>query len=99
MAMYQYMFNSCRVPLEKSDTARMYSSIENNYIMVLRNNHYYRLELKDNNGWKGIGAIESYVHCYYAIPYRIFCSFRESVSLQQSVKMQMNPLLDRQWEL
>lgn len=59
MAMYQYMFNACRMPKEGSDFAAMYSSSDNNYVVVIRKDKFYKVELKENGEWLGVGAIES----------------------------------------
>lgn len=68
MAMYQYMFNSCRMPKEGSDYCAMYSSIENNYVVVIRKDKFYKVELKQNQEWLGVGAIESLPFSSFFLP-------------------------------
>ena len=46
MSMYQYMFNSCRIPAEGSDYTKVFNNKANNFIIILHNNHYWQLETR-----------------------------------------------------
>ena len=71
MAMYQYMFNACRMPKEGSDEYAMYDTTENNYVVVVRKDKFFKIDLKQGNEWIGVGAIESYLFSF-AIFYFLF---------------------------
>lgn len=43
MASYKYMFNTCRVPAEPADYPITYPAHENQYILVIRHNNFFKV--------------------------------------------------------
>ncbi|KAJ5123856.1 uncharacterized protein N7515_007681 [Penicillium bovifimosum] len=43
MSSYQYMFNCCRIPAEGQDFPRKYSAAENQHIVVVRKNQFFKV--------------------------------------------------------
>ncbi|KOS13884.1 acyltransferase ctase cot cpt [Malassezia pachydermatis] len=45
MAPYKWMFNSCRIPVEGEDVSKAYDPAVNNHVIVLRNGHFFAVDL------------------------------------------------------
>jgi len=45
MSSYEYMFNCCRIPADPSDFPRKFSAAENQHIVVVRKNQFFKVPL------------------------------------------------------
>ena len=50
MQQYRYMFNSTRIPAPHADTTRVSDPRANNYIVVMRHNRFFKLDLAHADG-------------------------------------------------
>lgn len=45
MAGYKYLFNSCRIPQETEDVTEVFDPAKNNHVTIMRNGHFFELQL------------------------------------------------------
>ncbi|KAJ5914911.1 Carnitine O-acetyltransferase [Penicillium tannophilum] len=58
MSSYEYMFNCCRIPADPADYPQKYSAEENQHIVVVRKNQFYKVPLIVNGQALNVSELE-----------------------------------------
>ncbi|OQE13805.1 hypothetical protein PENFLA_c043G08189 [Penicillium flavigenum] len=67
MSSYQYMFNCCRIPADGADFPRKYPASENQHIVVVRKNQFFKVPLVIDGQQLNVSELEKQFERIYEI--------------------------------
>ena len=70
MSSYEYMFNCCRIPADGADYPQKYSAKENEHIVVVRKNQFFKVPLVANGQQLNVSELEKQFERIYQIAER-----------------------------
>ncbi|KAG2012392.1 hypothetical protein GB937_007222 [Aspergillus fischeri] len=70
MSSYEYMFNCCRIPAEGADYPQKYPAKENEHIVVVRKNQFFKVPLVVNGERLNVSELEKQFERIYQIAQR-----------------------------
>ncbi|KAL4968509.1 carnitine O-acetyltransferase CAT2 [Aspergillus stella-maris] len=71
MSSYEYMFNCCRIPADPADYPQKYPASENQHIVVVRKNQFFKVSLAVNGRPLNVSELEQQFNRIYQIAQKV----------------------------